>query len=174
LFNNYYPESTKKSYTLFLAWVFLNAILLITSNVLIAFVLLGQGVESSVNLIGLIFGGFVGLFIGLGQWFILKRNFSISSLWILSCVLGFAAYYAIGWIACVIIMGLIQQWLIHQKTSDTFLWFAVSFISLGLSGLLLLREGTVCYYGVAYGVLTGALLVWYKDTLSKRQNHDES
>ena len=171
MFKSQSSESMLKSYPLFFIWFFLHAILLLTCNVLAGFTLLAQGDENSLNLIGLISGGFIGLFIGFVQWLILRRYFSISLLWIISCVIDFGVYYAVNWYSGAILMGVFQQLLLRNKVNDSFLWFTISFISIGVSGLLLLRPETLCLYGAAYGLPTAGLLAWYQDkSSSKRVN----
>jgi hypothetical protein len=162
------PQTILKSYSLFFIWFFLHAILLLTCNVLSAFTLLGQGEENSLNFVGAISGGIVGLVVGLIQWLILWRYFSVSPLWIITCIIGFAVYYAVNWYSGAILMGVLQQMLLRVKVQDSFRWFLVSIPSLGLGGLLLLNTNTFCLYGAAYGLPTAALLSWYLDRLPSR------
>jgi hypothetical protein len=172
VFRNQLPENMKKTYSLFYLWFFINMILFITCNILAGFALLAQGTENSINIVGAISGSFIGLFIGLIQWVILWKNFSISPLWILSCIIGFALYYAVNWYSGAIVMGIFQQLLLRSKVKDNYLWAIVSVVSIGISGLLLLRSETLCFYGAAYGFATGALLIWYKDKLINSQKEE--
>ena len=169
--NDQTRDKLRKSYFLFYVWVILNTILFIAGNVFVAISVLAQGMENSINYVGIISGGFIGFFIGIIQWIILWRNFSVSPLWILSCIVGFAAYYASSWYLGAIIMGLSQQLLLWKKVNDSFRWLFLSIASYGVSGLLLLHQETFCFYGTVYGFLTGILLIWYKEkSLAKKQN----
>jgi hypothetical protein len=172
VFRNQIPENMKKNYSLFYLWFFVNTILFITCNILAGFTLLAQEAENSINILGAISGGFIGLFIGLIQWVILWKNFSISPLWIFSCIIGFSLYYAVNWYSGAIAMGIFQQLLLRSKVKDNYLWAIVSVISIGISGLLLLRSETLCLYGTAYGFATGALLIIYKDKLTNSQKEE--
>jgi hypothetical protein len=172
MLKNQSSESLIKSHPLFVIWFFLHSILLLTCNVLAGFTLLAQGEENSVNFLGLFSGGLIGLFVGFVQWLILRRYFSISTLWILSCVVGFSVYYAVNWYSRAILMGAFQQLLLRDKVKDSFRWFAVSVISIGISGLLLLRPDTLCLYGAAYGLPTAGLLMWYQDKLQSKSLDD--
>ncbi len=172
MFKNQSSESLIKSYPLFVIWFFLHAVLLLTCNILAGFTLLAQGEQNSLNFMGLISGGIIGLFVGFIQWLILRWYFSISPLWIFSCILGFAAYYAVNWYTGAILMGAFQQLLLRDKVKDSFRWFTVSVLGFGISGLLLLRADTLCLYGVAYGLPTAGLLMWYQDKLQSKSLAD--
>ena len=172
MLKNQSAESIIKSYSLFFIWFFLHSILLLTCNVLAGFTLLAQGEENSLNFTGLISGGIIGLFVGLVQWLILRWYFSISPLWIVSCMVGFAVYYAVNWYSGAILMGVFQQLLFRDKVKDSFRWFIVSVLSMGLSGWLLLSPETFCLYGAAYGLLTAGLLSWYQEKLHSKPLDD--
>ena len=165
-------ESLLKSHPLFVIWFFLHAVLLLTCNVLAGFTLLAQGEQNSLNFMGLISGGVIGLFVGFIQWLILRRYFSISPLWIISCIMGFAAYYAVNWYTGAILMGGFQQLLLRDKVNDSFRWFVASVLGFGISGLLLLQPDTLCFYGAAYGLPTAGLLMWYQDKLQSKPLDD--
>jgi hypothetical protein len=158
----------KKSSVLFYRWFFLNAILFLSHNILTG-LLFARGVKDPDNLIGLISGGLTGLLIGVVQWFILRQYFSMSPLWILSCLIGFALYYAVNWYLGSILLGIFGQFLLRSQTKDAFLWFAASIIGLGISGLLLFKPETLFLSSAVYGLPTGILLAWYQDRLQSPQ-----
>ena len=167
------PNNLKKSFGLFLLWFVLNSFLWAICNTLVGYVNYGVfGFQNTNNPVGFISGILVGFIIGLIQWVILSRNFSVSPLWILSCVIGFPAHYTINWIAAASLMGVFQQFLIKRKLNDSFLWFIALFIGIGLNGegLRLMGDSdaiaSICFvfffFSAAYGFPTALVLGWYK------------
>jgi hypothetical protein len=164
----------KKPFGLFIFWFVLNSLLWVTCNTLVGFINFGVfGFQSTNNPVGFILGIIVGFIIGLVQWVILSRNFSISPLWILSCIIGFPAHYTLNWIAAAIIMGTFQQFLLRRKLNDSFLWFIALFIALGINGEGLRRAGDsgalICLIAFGYGFPTGLVLAWYKHKVNAKQ-----
>ena len=160
----------KKSNELFWLWFFLNTFLWISVHTLVGFVNFGLfGLESMGGIVGFISGIVAGFFIGLIQWIILSRNFSVSLLWILSTVLGFSLYYTINWYTGVLIMGALQQFLIKKRINDPFLWGTALFAGVGMSQVLtdmanspLLLDLSFYFSSIAYSLPQGILLVLYK------------
>ena len=170
----------KRSYELFWLWFILNSFLWVMVHTLAGYVSIGLfGLESTGGIVGFISGIVAGLFIGLVQWLILSRNFSVSPLWVLSTVLGFSLYYTINWYTGVIIMGVFQQFLIKRRINDPFLWGAALFAGVGMSQVLtelanspLLLNLTFYFSSIAYGLPQGILLILYKRNSSFDQHID--
>ena len=164
----------KKPLGLFILWFVLNTLLWVTCNTLVGFIIYGVlGFQNTNNPVGFILGIIVGLIIGLVQWVILSRNFSVSPLWILSCIVGFPAHYTLNWIVAAIIMGTFQQFLLSRKLNDSFLWFIALLIALGINGEGLRRIGDsavlLCLIAFMYGFPTGLVLGWYKHKVNAKQ-----
>ena len=172
-------HNLKKPYGLFFLWLILNSFLWLPFHVLVGYINLGIfGYQNSSSPVGFIAGIVGGLVFGLMQWLILSRHFAISPLWILSCVIGFTAYYMINWYSGAILMGVYQQYLIKQKLGDPILWFIAVFVGLGINRLLITMESlsylsmSICLsffvYGGAYALPPSILLYWYKYRLNAK------
>ena len=123
---------------------------------------------------------FMGIWVGVPQWLVLRRQFTISAQWIWFSFLGYifsslllllvarlfsSSNAALGLCLYPLIISLSQWYILRQRLQPSWSWVPASFIALLLGGLLGFFLGTYIHvwWNISFGVsaLVGGLICGY-------------